>query len=105
MKDNNIHQRIEDALASLEGIERAEVDPSLYDSILQRVDAQKTKMKKIIPMRTVWLAAASFAFMTFLNVASLIYKSQNKQNALAKQGLTDGISRTPSARGEGGLFL
>ena len=97
MKDNNSHQKIEDALSSLEGIERAEADPSLYDSILQRIDARKTKIQKIIPMRTVWLAAASFVFMTLLNVVSLIHKSKKQQNALAKHGVTEGGYSAASA--------
>jgi hypothetical protein len=72
MDNNQINQKIETALSSLDGIQRAEADDALYEGILHRLDEKRIKVSTIVPMHTVWLAAASFAIIVSLNVVLLV---------------------------------
>lgn len=50
-------------LNSLDGLQRAEPSPFLFAKIQNRLAARPD----YVPMRTVWLAAASFALLAVLN--------------------------------------
>ena len=80
MENNKINQKIDAALSSLDGIQRAEADNALFDGILQKLDEKKIKVRQIVPMRTVWLAAASMALVVAMNVALLVSSGQNEGN-------------------------
>lgn len=87
MEDNRINQKIDAALSSLDGIQRAEAEGALFDSILHKLEEKKIKVRSIVPMRTVWLAAASFALIISLNVVLLL------QNALHTEGSSSAAAR------------
>jgi hypothetical protein len=91
MDNNNINQKIDAALSSLDGIQRAEADDALYDSILHKLTEKKIKVRAIVPMRTVWLAAASFALIVSLNVVLLV---QNVKNTEGSSSAARAISQT-----------
>jgi hypothetical protein len=81
MEDNRINQKIDAALSSLDGIKRAEVDDALFDGILHKLDEKKIKVRTIVPIQTVWLAAASFALIASLNVVLLIQNRGNTEGS------------------------
>jgi hypothetical protein len=87
MDINKINEKIDAALLSLEGIKRAEADDALFDGILQRLE-KKTVVAVLVPMRMVWLAAASFALILLLNVASFVAKSNGVSQ---KRGNNEGV--------------
>jgi hypothetical protein len=60
----NKEQDINDVLNSLNGIKRAEVNPFLYNRILNKIGMVEMKPT---PVKLVWLAAASFALLALLN--------------------------------------
>ncbi len=81
MENNRINQKIDAAMSSLDGIQRAEADAALFDSILHRLDEKKINVRTIVPMRTVWLAAASFALIVSLNVVLLLQNGVNTEGS------------------------
>ncbi len=90
MADNPINQKIESALSSLDGLKHAEADDALFDGIWHRLNEKKNNLKAIVPMRTVWLAAASFALIIALNVSLLL---KNEPNSHSTEG-----GHSPAAR-------
>jgi hypothetical protein len=80
MEDSRINQKIDAALSSLDGIQQAEADDALFEGILYRLDEKKINVRAIVPMRTVWLAAASFALIVALNASLLLTNAPNGKN-------------------------
>ncbi|MGF7217965.1 hypothetical protein GGR92_004142 [Spirosoma lacussanchae] len=56
---------IDDVLSSADGLQRAEPGPFLFASIRNRLTDRAVPVR--LPMRTVWLAAASFGLLVVLN--------------------------------------
>jgi hypothetical protein len=79
MNNKTINQKIEAALSSLDGIQQAEADDALFDGILHQLNEKKIKVTAIVPMRTVWLAAASFALVVSLNVVLLVQNQRHTE--------------------------
>ncbi len=65
MKKDRQEQFVDDILNSMEGMQRAEAPHALFHSIEQRIEANA---KHIIPLRTVWAAAASILLLLTINV-------------------------------------
>ncbi|MEN9609315.1 MAG: hypothetical protein RLZZ628_129 [Bacteroidota bacterium] len=78
MKEVEINAQIATALSSLEGMASVEADETLLDSILQRIHAGE-----MIPMRTVWLAAAGFALIVWVNIACVVFNAHPKHESAA----------------------
>jgi hypothetical protein len=76
MENNRINQKIDAAMSSLDGIKRAEVGDALFDSILHQLDEKKINVTTLVPIRTVWLAAASFALIVALNAVLLVQNAR-----------------------------
>jgi hypothetical protein len=77
--NQSLPEKIAAALASLDGIQRAEAPADLWDQLQQRIEALSPTPAKLIPMRKVWQAAAAIALMAVLNIAILAY-AQHKTN-------------------------
>ncbi|WP_077922284.1 hypothetical protein [Spirosoma sp. 209] len=56
---------INDVLGSVDDLQRAEPSPFLFASIRNRIAEKAAPVR--LPMRTVWLAAASFGLLVVLN--------------------------------------
>jgi hypothetical protein len=67
MEMNN-EKNINEVMESLNGIQRAEANPFLYNKILNRIN---TIREDATPMKLVWLAAASFLLLMLLNFQAL----------------------------------
>ncbi len=80
MKEEEINQKIDAALTSLDDLKKAETDDALLGNIMQRIDNQRLRVQKMVPMQTVWLAAASFALIVVFNISSLIFKSRDDRD-------------------------
>jgi hypothetical protein len=82
MKEVEIQQKIDTTLSSLDGITPVEVDDSLFDSMLQRIETRQLRIE-MIPMRTVWLAAACFGLILWVNITCLVLKRHQQQESEA----------------------
>ena len=87
MEDN---KEIEKTLNSLEGIQKPEENPFLYEKVMNRLTNREATVISIAP-HTVWQAAACFAALIALNVFVLIRSNTNenpqseKTNPLAQE--------------------
>jgi hypothetical protein len=90
MKEVEIQQKIDTTLSSLDGITQAEVDASLFESILRRIETRQLSID-MIPMRTVWLAAACFGLIIWVNITCLVLKRHHQQQESAASAI---IART-----------
>lgn len=59
-------QWVDEVFGSLNGLERAEPNPFLFAKIENRIQQASARIA-CVPARTVWLVAASFALLVFLN--------------------------------------
>lgn len=98
MKNIDQHDRFENALDSLQGMQRATAPPGLLEQIQRRVH-QTGKQIQLIPAYKVSLAAASLLLILALNVYLLTNSNKNEpigQDAVAHAadyyGLTDNNS-------------
>lgn len=66
---------INQVLESTQGIKPAMADAQLFDKILSRVQAEN------IPMRWVWMAAATLLLLVALNVRFVFSKSKKEKTA------------------------
>lgn len=66
--DMNTENRINKVMNSLENIQQAEASPFLYAKIIHKVN---NRIEAYAPAKLVWLAAASFALLLFLNFQAL----------------------------------
>ncbi|HEX8516105.1 MAG TPA: hypothetical protein VF868_07885 [Bacteroidia bacterium] len=62
-------EKIEKIMASLDGIVQAKASPFLYSKILNRLS---TAAAERVSARAVWIAAASFMLLFFLNFSMVI---------------------------------
>ncbi|MCE3280657.1 MAG: hypothetical protein K0S44_2848 [Bacteroidetes bacterium] len=73
------NKKIEDVLNSLEGIKSTEANPFLYNRILSKIQASG---KEYTPAKIIWLAAASFLLLLFLNISAIRKAMINKNGAV-----------------------
>jgi cell division protein FtsL len=71
-------QFINDILNCTNGITKVEPSDELFSKIEQRVQE-----KSVVPMKTLWLVAASIVVLMSLNIILLSEKSSSKQSELA----------------------
>ena len=69
---------IEEALGSLNGIERAKADSAIYQKIMSRV-SEVRGISNIVPQSTVWRIAAALFVVVALNAFTCIMVSQTSQ--------------------------
>lgn len=74
----NKNKKIDEVLNSLDGIKSAEANPFLYSRILNKI---QTSAKEYTPAKIIWLAAASFLLLLFLNI-SAFRKAMNKGSSI-----------------------
>jgi len=82
-------QWINKVLGSLDGIQRAEASPFLFAKIRNRLTAEPAPI--YVPLRTVWLIAASFAMLLLLNwgVAASVFSSGTTDSVDLDTVITD----------------
>jgi hypothetical protein len=73
--DMNKEKWINEVMSSLDNVKSAEADPFLYNRIISRLEKGAASQA---PARLVWIAAASFAVLVFVNIYAL--KTQNKSS-------------------------
>jgi hypothetical protein len=73
------NKKIEDVLNSLDGIKSAEANPFLYSRILNKI--QETS-REYTPAKIIWLAAASFLLLLFLNISAVRKVMTNKNESM-----------------------
>jgi hypothetical protein len=77
MAENSKNKRVEDILNSLEGIQPARADDFLFGKIANKIKEPFTATR-VIPLRTVSVAAASILLLLALNVLMLSKKHEQK---------------------------
>jgi len=88
MTNFEIDRKVKEAMGSLDGMKPAEVNERIWVGILDRIEDERRLqgLKKIIPMRTVWLAAACFGLVVFLDVSFLLGKRRNNADTASVHG-------------------
>ena len=71
----DLQHKIDETLASLDGLQPATAPTDLWDRLQERIGALPVEAK-VIPMRRIWQAAAAIALMIGLNIALLAYNSR-----------------------------
>ncbi len=71
--DMNKEKWINEVMNSLDDVKSAEANPFLYNKILNKISSGKVEQ---MPLKLVWLAAASFLLLVLLNF-SIIKKSDS----------------------------
>lgn len=71
-------QFINEVLNSIDGITNVEPNDDLFSKIEQRIQE-----KSVVPMKTIWMVAASIVVLISLNIIVLSVKSDSKQSELA----------------------
>lgn len=92
----DLQHKIDETLASLDGIQPANAPTDLWDRLQERIGALPREAK-VIPMRRVWQAAAAIALMIGLNIALLAYNSRqtklsNSPETIANAYFSDPIN-------------
>ncbi len=95
MKEDLQH-KINETLASLDGIQPATAPTDLWERLQERIGAIPVAAK-VIPIRRVWQAAAAIALMIGLNIALLAYNSRqatvsNSPETIANAYFSDPIN-------------
>jgi len=82
---NRSNPRIEEALQSLDGLQRAVPRPDLFSDVVKRLDRLNADANvRKISVAAVWLAAASFALLVSLNIGLVVkYKVASEQTTVA----------------------
>lgn len=73
--ESPLQHKINETLASLDGIQAAKAPTDLWYRLQERIGALPVEAK-VIPIRRVWQAAAAIALMIGMNIALLAYNSQ-----------------------------
>lgn len=79
--DMNKEKWINEVMNSLDDVKSAEVNPFLFNRILNKVNQAANET---VSMKLVWLAAASFALLIFLNIR-LIKSEKAEQTSESNQ--------------------
>jgi hypothetical protein len=78
---------VEEILYSAENIKRVQANGNLFAGVQSRLHA-KGRQLVIVPVRTVWLAAASIALLLALNISALLFANQPKANTVHSSSLS-----------------
>ena len=93
----NFDKKIEEILSSLDGLQQVEMPVDLERKIRQCIEKQQIKSARIVPLRTLILAAAVFAGIVILNVASLLLDDSVAKNRVGASGQKVGIQTFSTA--------
>ena len=74
MTESEKNRWVDEVANSLEGIQRAEAPPMLFQEVMSRI---KKGRLEVLPGRVVWLAAASLLLIISANVLLLTSSSKN----------------------------
>jgi hypothetical protein len=72
--NEDIQRKIEETLASLDGMERAEASPYLYSKIRNRMQAAK----EVVPQGLAWRIVTALAIVAVVNVATILHVNPAK---------------------------
>ena len=93
----NFDKKVEQTFTSLDGFEQVDMPSDLEQKIRQCIDSQGIKSVRIVPFRTVLLAAAVFFGIVFLNVASLVLDKISNNSGVGEQGQKTNVKAFTSA--------
>lgn len=96
------HRHIEETMNSLEGMQRAQAPDYLLGRIEQRLGGNLRVKGRIVPLRTVGLAAACIALLVLLNMAAL---HNWQQDAHAPQATMQDVARDYGFTGDNTMGL
>ena len=85
--DMKHEKRINEVMDSLDGIQSAEVNPFLYNRILNKIQEVKPEST---PAKLVWLTAASFALLAVLNIQAIRINISGKEKTSEIRELASG---------------
>ena len=97
-KDFDKEKSIEDALNSLQGMQRMPADPAMYDKVMRRMAnaTDSTRKKQLILPRV----AAAAVVLLLVNIASIIHFAKKESAPVQQQGISQVISEDISALSE-----
>jgi hypothetical protein len=76
----DIHKKIEETLNSLDGMQRAETNPFLYNKIRNKLDGGK----EFVPRKLAWKMVIALAIVTVINVFSFLHFNQKQKSSGAE---------------------
>ena len=71
------HQKIEDTLSSLDGMQRAEANPFLYGKIRNRLEG----VRYFVPKKLAWKMVIALAIVTMINIVSILHFTSNRKES------------------------
>lgn len=74
--NEDLHQKIEETLNSLDGLQRAGANPFLYGKIRERMKG----LKEIVPQQLAWRMVIALAIVAVINVFSVFHFNAGKKN-------------------------
>lgn len=93
----NFDKKIEQTLSSLDGLKQVEMPLDLAQKIKQQIANQRIKSTRIVPLRTILLAAAVFSGIVILNVVSILSANTTDNNRVGEKGQKMGVQAFASA--------
>lgn len=93
----NFDKKIEKTLSSLDGLKQVEMSLDLEQKIKQQIANQRIKSTRIVPLRTILLAAAVFSGIVILNVVSILSANTTDNNRVGEKGQKMGVQAFASA--------
>lgn len=93
----NFDKKIEKTLSSLDGLKQVEMPLDLEQKIKQQIANQRIKSTRIVPLRTILLAAAVFSGIVILNVVSILSANTTDNNRVGERGQKMGVQAFASA--------
>lgn len=85
MKDEHIHKKVEDALQSIDGIDKAAPRPFLFTRLEARMQNEKTMWSKISSFVSRPVVAFACIFFILIMNAMVIFLSNNTSGSLTQQ--------------------
>ena len=73
---NDLQQKIDETLSSLDGMRRAEASPFLYSKIRNRLQG----LTEYVPQSLAWRMIAALVIVTLMNVLTLRHFKADKQS-------------------------
>ena len=84
-------------MSSLDGLKQVEMPLELEQKIKQKIANQRIKSTRIVPLRTILLAAAVFSGIVILNVVSILSANTTDNNRVGERGQKMGVQAFASA--------
>jgi hypothetical protein len=75
-----VHKKIEEALNSLDGMQRAEANPFLYGKIRYRLEG----VKEFFPKQLAWRVVIALAIVAVINLFTFFHFNSEKKNSGAE---------------------